>query len=151
MKTKVILMFLLLALPFGMVSAQSNAGKWIKISDDGTVTISYNSNITTTKSGEHIVWVKAEYHTAEWQNYLAQQAGLRTPVASTRTKAQFDARYNFVMVRQVFCYNKAGKQIFNSGDDTSAGWGPVNAGDPVGIVGEHLGDKIRYNETYGYW
>lgn len=30
-------------------------------------------------------------------------------------------------------------RYFDSGDDRSAGWGYVNASDPVGIVGEYLG------------
>jgi hypothetical protein len=46
------------------------------------------------------------------------------------------------MVRQAICYNKAGKQIYDSGEDTSAGWSPVNASDPVGILGECL-DNLR--------
>ena len=53
----------------------------------------------------------------------------------------FDPRYSYVLVRQVICYNKAGKVLFNSGDDHSGGWSPVNASDPVGIVGEYLCDK----------
>ena len=122
----------------------------MKVVEDETVTVSYNANITNTKSGHHIVWVKAEYHTPDWQNYFAEMVGIRTPVATTRTKAEFDEDYNYVMVRQVLCYSKAGKQVYNSGDDTSAGWGVVNAGDPVGIVGEQLGDQLRYDDTYGY-
>ena len=145
-------LFVLSLLAFFMMSAntlyaQSKAQKWVKVSDDEIVTIYYDANITNTKNGEHIVWVKAVYHTPDWQNYFAEMVGLRTPVASTRTKVRFDEDYNYAMVRQVLCYNKAGKQIYNSGDDSSAGWAPVNAGDPVGIVGEYLGDKIRY---YGY-
>ena len=124
-------------------SQQQKGNRWVVVSSDDIVTISYDTNITTTKSGYHIVWVKAEYHTSEWQNYFAEQIGKRTPVASTRTKAQFSANYSDVMVRQVLCFDKAGKQMYDSGDDTSAGWGAVNASDPVGIVGEYLGDKMR--------
>ncbi|GEM_PF-2131183 len=126
------------------------AETWIKVRDDEMATIYYNSNITTDKSGNHIVWVKAEFHDTEWQNYFARQIGSRTPVATTKTKAKYDQYYSYVMVRQVICYNKAGKQLYNSGEDSSAGWGPVNASDPVGIVGEYLGDKLRYDETYGF-
>lgn len=36
------------------------------------------------------------------------------------------------------CFSKAGKQLYDSDDDRSAGWFPVNASDPVGIVGEYL-------------
>ena len=39
----------------------------------------------------------------------------------------------------MICYSKAGKKLYDSGDDRSAGWGYVNASDPVGIVGEYLG------------
>ena len=63
-----------------------------KVSEDETVTISYNPNITTNKDGNHFV-----------------------------------------------CYSKAGKKLYDTGDDRSAGWGYVNASDPVGIVGEYLG------------
>lgn len=146
---KQLLLIMVLFLSLG-VRAQSNTGKWIKVSDDEIVTIYYNSNITTDRSGNHIVWVKADYHDSQWQNYLAQQIGRRTPVAMTKTKAKFDEYYSYVMVRQVICYNKAGKQMYNTGEDSSAGWGPVNASDPVGIVGERLGDELRYKETYGF-
>lgn len=50
MKTKIILTLLLFALPFGMLNAQSNAGKWIKISDDEVVAISYNFKNPTMKN-----------------------------------------------------------------------------------------------------
>ena len=132
------------------VSTSTKGNQWIVIRKDDTATVSYDSNITNLKSGEHIVWVKAEYYTSDWQNYFAQLVGINTPVAYTRTKAQFSADYNYVMVRQVLLYNKAGKQIYNLADDTSAGWGVVNAEDPVGMVGEYLGDKKRNSEIYGY-
>lgn len=51
----------------------------------------------------------------------------------------YDEIYSFAMVRQVQYYNKAGKKLFDSGDDPEGDWGPVNASDPVGIVGEFLG------------
>lgn len=140
-KIKTIITICLLLLT-GVICAQTgkrNAGQWVKVSDDGDVEIYYNSKITTDKNGRHIVWVKAVYHTSDWQNYFARQIGSRTPVVSTKTKAMFDNPYNYVMVRQVQCFNKAGKLIFDTGDDTSAGWGVVNAADPVGIVGEYLG------------
>lgn len=113
--------------------------EWIKVSEDETVTISYNPNITTNKDGNHFVWVKAVYHTPEWQNYFSRMIGRKTPVVTTRTKAEYDEIYSLVRVRQVICYSKAGKKLYDSGDDRSAGWGYVNASDPVGIVGEFLG------------
>ena len=34
-------------------------------------------------------------------------------------------------------------KLYDSGDDTSAGWGYVNASDPVGIVGEYLDKQAK--------
>lgn len=113
--------------------------KWITVSADEIVTISYNSNIVNSQSGNHFVWVKAVYHAPEWQEYLANQIGSKQHIAMTHTRAEYDGIYSLVRVRQVKCYNKAGKLIFDTGDGTSAGWGYVNASDPVGIVGEYLG------------
>ena len=107
--------------------------------DDEVVTIYYNTNITTDKRGRHIVWVKAVYHSRRWQNYFAEQINSREPVVTTKTKATYDELYNYVMVRQVQCFNKAGKKLYDSGDNPEGDWGPVNASDPVGIVGEYLG------------
>ena len=139
------LVFLLYLLVFaGLGYAQSpktnNSEQWVKVHDDDeVVTIYYNPNITTDKRGRHTVWVKAIYHSKEWQNYFANQIGSRVPVVTTRTKAMYDDRYSSVMVRQIRCFSKAGKLLYDSGDDSSAGWGYVNASDPVGIVGEYLG------------
>lgn len=118
---------------------KTNATEWITVSEDETVTISYNPNITTNKDGNHFVWVKAVYHTPEWQNYFSRMIDSKTPVVTTRTKAEYDEIYSLVRVRQVICYSKAGKKLYDTGDDRSAGWGYVNASDPVGIVGEYLG------------
>ena len=133
----VLLSFLIIS---SMVYGQSKKPeKWITVSEDEMVTISYNDNITTTKNGNHFVWVKAVYHTSDWQRYFANQIGSRMPVVTTKTKAEYDEIYSYVRVRQVICYSKAGKKLYDTGDDTSAGWGYVNASDPVGIVGEYLG------------
>ena len=113
------------------------------VSQDEMVTISYDSNIVTNKKGNHFVWVKAVYHTSEWQNYFSHMIGSKTPVVTTRTKAEYDEIYSYVRVRQVICYSKAGKKLYDSGDDTSAGWGYVNASDPVGIVGEYLDKQAK--------
>ena len=150
MKTKLFFLIILLNLFCTTAFCQSSSGKWIKVVDNEDVTISYNSNIIKDKKGNHIVWVKADYHTVDWQRYFSDLIGSRALVTSTKTKAQYSPDYNYVMVRQILCFNKAGKQIYNSGDDTSAGWGVVNASDPVGIVGEYLGDQNSYGETYGY-
>lgn len=119
--------------------------QWTVVSEDEAVTISYNPKIETDKSGKHIVWVKAVYRATDWQWYLANQIGSSQPVISTKTKAMYDGNYHYALVRQVICYNKSGKVLYNSGDDLSGGWAPVNASDPVGIVGEHLWDKQEKN------
>lgn len=148
MKIYRVFLVLILLLNCGICSAQlskaNSTGQWVKIHDDDeVVTIYYNSNITTDKRGRHIVWVKAVYHSRRWQNYFAEQIGSGVPVVTTKTKATYDELYNYVMVRQVQCFNKAGKKLYDSGDDPEGDWGPVNASDPVGIVGEYLGDQIR--------
>lgn len=146
MKNRLISLLCLLIfalLGYAQSSKTNSSEQWVKVHDDDEiVTIYYNSNITTDKKGRHIVWVKAVYHSKEWQNYFANQIGSRVPVVTTRTKAMYDDRYSSVMVRQIQCFSKAGKLLYNSGDDSSAGWGYVNASDPVGIVGEYLGDKM---------
>ena len=119
------------------------AEKWIKIlDDDEAVAIYYNPKIVTDKAGNHIVWVKAVYYNEEWQRYFADMIGSRSLVYTTKTKAKYDKDYNYVMVRQVLAYSKTGRLLHNTGDNSSAGWYPVNASDPVGIVGEYL-DNLR--------
>ena len=144
--SSLILFYLLLFAAFGYAqsSKSNNSGQWMKVHDDDeVVTIYYNSNITTDKRGRHVVWVKAVYHSKRWQNYFAEQINSREPVVTTKTKATYDELYNYVMVRQVQCFNKAGKKLYDSGDDPEGDWEPVNASDPVGIVGEYLGDQNR--------
>lgn len=143
---RLFLFMIMVTVSFTSVSAQNDSSKakentWIKISEDEAVSIYYDSKIQTDKKGDHIVWVKAVYHTNDWQTYFANQIGIRTPVAVTKTKAMYDPLYSYVLVRQVICYSKAGKILFNSGDDYSGGWGLVNASDPVGLVGEYLCEK----------
>lgn len=111
---------------------------WVKIVDDELSTIYYDSNIKTDSRGRHIVWVKTIFHTLDWQQYMTQQIGSRTLVYSTKTKAMYDDLYNYAMVRQVIAYSKAGKKLIDTGDHMSGSWEPVNASDPVGLVGEHL-------------
>jgi hypothetical protein len=137
----IVLTLLLLGIAGNIISAQqkkATAEKWVKVSEDDAVAIYYNANMTTDRSGNHIVWVKAVYSAEAWQRYFADMIGSRTLVQTTKTKAKYDKDYNYVMVRQVLCYSKAGKLLHNTGDDSSAGWGIVNASDPVGIVGEYL-------------
>ena len=130
---------LLFTIPSFAQTKRASAGEWIEISSDEDVTIFYNSNIVTGKNGNHFVCVKAVYHTPEWQNYFSRMIDSKTSVVTTKTKAEYDEIYSLVRVRQVICYSKAGKKLYDTGDDRSAGWGYVNASDPVGIVGEYLG------------
>ena len=122
--------------------------QWKTVCEDEAVTISYNPKIETDKKGNHIVWVKAVYRATDWQWYFANQIGSSQPVTSTKTKAMYDEAYHYVLLRQVICYDKAGKVLYNSGDDISGGWSPVNASDPVGIVGEFLWDKNEKSLSY---
>ena len=62
-KAKITVFLMMFMMICTTVSSQSQKGAvknpWKTISKDETVTISYNTNITTKKNGEHIVWVKA--------------------------------------------------------------------------------------------
>ena len=119
--------------------SQNSSQNWVKISDDEIAAIYYDSKtMITDEWGNHIIWVITDLHALEWQNYYTSEIGSRTPVVQTKTKAMYDSDYNYVMVRQVQLYNKSGSLLFDTGDDTSAGWGFVNASDPVGLVGEYL-------------
>lgn len=139
-----LLFIMILLLNCGICSAQSYSGQWVKVHDDDeVVTIYYDSNIITDKKGRHIVWVKAVYHSRRWQQYFTNQIGSRETVITTKTKAMYDNIYSYVMVRQVQCFNKVGKKLYDSGDDPEGDWGYVNASDPVGIVGEYLGEQIE--------
>jgi hypothetical protein len=132
-------LLLFAGLGFAQSSKSNETGEWVKVhDDDDVVTVYYNSNITTDKRGRHIVWVKAVYHSRRWQNYFAEQINSREPIVTTKTKTTYDELYNYAMVRQVQCFNKAGKKLYDSGDNPEGDWGPVNASDPVGIVGEYL-------------
>ncbi len=147
---RVVLVLLSLLLAYSISFSQTKKSEqWKTISSDEEVTISYNTNMATSNNGNHFVWVKAVYHTPEWQRYFADMIGIRTPVVTTRTKAEYDKIYSYVRVRQVKCFSKAGKQLYDSGDDRSAGWFPVNASDPVGIVGEYL-EKVQSGNMYDY-
>jgi len=141
---KTFLIFILLLISI-LGHGQTKGEEWKKIRDDETSTIYYNPKITKDKNGNYIVWVKTIIHSVEWQRYMAQQIGSSSVVTMTKTKAMYDKDYIYAMVRQVICYNKAGKVLYNSGDDTSAGWELVNASDPVGWVGEYLGEQ-RYKQ-----
>lgn len=128
---------------FAQVPTCNESQLWKTISDDDIVTISYCNQISTDKNGYHYVWVKAEYHWQEWQQYFSKMVGVNIPTKVTITKAQYTEDYNFAMVRQVLLFGNSGRKLYDSGDDRTAGWLPVNAGDPVGIVGEWLGNRNR--------
>ncbi len=141
-------LFIIAVFIFFFLSAFTNTinntlSEWIEVSNDDIVQISYKSDIITDKNSNHIVWVKANYYTEEWQRYFARMIGSKTPVATTHTKAEYNSIYSLVRVRQVICFSTSGEKIYDSGDDRSAGWGYVNASDPVGIVGEYLCDMIN--------
>ena len=146
---KRIIIFILLGLSVlaNAVSAQSgNASakpKWVVFFDNGDMTIAYLSNISTTEDGNKIVWVRVNYHTFSDQLHFAKIIRSSIPVAITKTKAEYSFDYGMVMVRQVMCYSKKGKLIFDSGDDTSAGWGYANSNDPLSIVAVHLLNKMN--------
>ena len=142
MKSKKLIFTVLLLVMSNLVWGQkAKESSWIRISEDEGVSIYYDSKLETDKKGNHVVWVKAVYHTIDWQTYFANQIGSKTPVVMTKTKAMYDPIFSYVLLRQVICYDKAGKILFDSGDDYSGGWGPVNASDPVGLVGEYLCEK----------
>lgn len=146
---KRIILFLLLSLNVlaGTVSAQSGRAsakpKWVVIFDNGDMTIAYLSNISTNEAGNKIVWIRVNYHTFSDQLHFAKIIRSSIPVAITKTKAEYSFDYGMVMARQVLCYSKKGKLIFDSGDDTSAGWGYANSNDPLSIVAVHLLNKMN--------
>jgi len=135
-----IAIILLLCLSF-IGLAQPKDMRYKVLQSDDIVTISYGTTITERSSGEHIVWVKAVYQDPIWQEYFASQVGIRTPVQTTLSKVWYNPNYALCMVRQIFLFSKTGKLLFKTEDDSSAGWGYVNASDPVGIVGEYLGEQ----------
>ena len=142
MKSKKLIFTVLLLVMSNLVWGQkTKESSWIRISEDEGVSIYYDSKLETDKKGNHVVWVKAVYHTIDWQTYFANQIGSKTPVVMTKTKAMYDPIFSYVLLRKVICYDKAGKILFDSGDDYSGGWGLVNASDPVGLVGEYLCEK----------
>lgn len=141
---------LLLVMSMNLALAQKNnasSAHWVEVFDNGDATISYRSDVTTNKKGQHTVWVKAVYHSALYQMSFAQMIGSSSPVLSTQTKALYSLDYSQVMVRQVICYGKVGRVLYNSGDDTSAGWGYANSDDPLSIVGNYLLNKL-YHSSY---
>jgi len=50
--------------------------KYRVIQSDEVVTISYGTSIAHTRSGYHVVWVKADYSDPEWQRYFALMADI---------------------------------------------------------------------------
>lgn len=134
------ILVLCLSKSYSQIPKYTDKSQWIVISDDDIVTIAYSKSISTDKKGYHYLWVKADYHWKEWQDYFSEMIESNTPVKITITKAQYTEDYNFAMVRQILLYSQSGRLLHDTGDDRSAGWLPVNASDPIGIVGEYLGD-----------
>lgn len=121
--------------------------QWIEVLDNGDATIYYRTDITTNNKGQHVVWVKVDYRSTLYQMNFAQMIGSRTPVKATKTKALYSTDYSCVMVRQIFCYDKNGRQLYDSGDDDSAGWGYANSNDPLSVVGNFLMNKLIWNDS----
>lgn len=118
--------------------AKSEPEEWEDVYVDNDLIVSYNLYYDEDRNGNQIIWVKTVFQTEEWQWRMAQQAGLNTPVAYTKTKVMYTPDFFYSMVRQVICYNKDGKRIYNTGDDRSAGWYPMDSTEPIGMVGEYL-------------
>ena len=123
---------------------QSSA-QWIEVLDNGDATIYYRSDVLTNKNGQHTVWVKAVFHSALYQTNFAQMIGSSLPVLSTKTKALYSPDYSQVMVRQVMCYGKGNRLLYNSGDDASAGWGYADSNDPLSVVGSYLLNELYHS------
>lgn len=140
-----LLLFLLMSMNNVALAQKKKASsiQWIEVLDNGDATIYYRTDIVTNKNGNKIVWVKVSYHTYSDQLYFANLIKSDIPVTTTKTKAEYTFDYGKVMVRQIMCYSKSGKLLYNSGDDTSAGWGYANTNDPLSIVAVHLLNKMN--------
>ncbi len=128
--------------------AQNNnkrSEQWIEVLDNGDATIYYRSDVQKNKKGQYIVWVKTVFHSALYQTNYAQMIGSSLPVLSTKTKALYSPDYSQVMVRQVMCYGKGNRLLYNSGDDASAGWGYADSNDPLSVVGSYLLNELYHS------
>lgn len=137
-------MRLLCVLIMCMLSIFSYAQKpasWLCLVDDEISTISFDANnITRDQRGNYIVWVKTEFHTLQWQQYMTRTARSKSRVVRTKTKAVYNSIFSDALVRDVYCYDRNNRQVAHR-NESSRGWAPVNASDPVGIVGEFLSDN----------
>lgn len=122
------------------------SAQWIEVLDNGDATIYYRSDVQKNKKGQHTVWVKTVFHSALYQTNFAQMIGSSLPVLSTKTKALYSPDYSQVMVRQVMCYGKGNRLLYNSGDDASAGWGYADSNDPLSVVGNYLLNKLYHSK-----
>lgn len=121
-------------------SAQSvkTPASWVCVNDDELTTIYFDeNNITQDSRGNYVVWVKTVYHTSDWQQYMTRNSSARSRVVSTKVKAVYNEIFSDAMVRDVYCYDRNNRQVAHR-NESSRGWSPVNASDPVGIVGEYL-------------
>ncbi len=122
--------------------AQQKQPSWVCIVDDEVTTICFDSNnISRDQRGNYVVWVRTDFHTADWQQYFTRQVNSKTRVVRTKVKAVYNDYFSDAMVRDVYCYDRNNRQVAHR-NEASAGWSPVNAADPVGIVGEFLSDNI---------
>lgn len=139
-------MRLLCMLIMCMLSIFSYAQKpasWLCLVDDEISTISFDANnITRDQRGNYVVWVKTEFHTLEWQQYMTRTARSKSRVVRTKTKAVYNDIFSDALVRDVYCYDRNNRLVAHR-NESLRGWAPINASDPVGIVGEFLSDNIH--------
>lgn len=130
---------------FAQTRKTTPSKQWIEVLDNGDAIIYYRTDITTNNRGQHVVWVKVNYRSALYQMNFAQMLGSNTPVRTTKTKALYSTDYSRVMVRQILCYDKNGRQLYDSGDSDSAGWGYADSNDPLSVVGNYLLNKLYHS------
>lgn len=142
-----LLVFLLMSMNNYALAQKNKASsfQWVEVLNNGDATIYYRTDIVTNKKGNKIVWVKVDYHTYSYQLYFANMINSNIPVTTTQTKAEYTFDYGKVLVRQIMCYNKSGKILYDSGDDDSAGWGYADSNDPLSVVGNYLLNKLYHS------
>ena len=142
LKLFVIVLFAILSLGQSFAQTQQKEPSWICIVDDEAFTISFDSNnISRDKYGNYVVWVQTEIHATDWQQYYTRAIRSKTRVVRTKTKAVYNDYFSDAMVLDVYCYDRNNRQVGHR-NEAADGWSPVNAADPVGLVGEFLSDNI---------
>lgn len=143
MKRNMRLFCMLIMCMLSIFSYAQKPASWLCLVDDEISTISFDANnITRDQRGNYVVWVETEFHTLEWQQYMTRTARSKSRVVRTKTKAVYNDIFSDALVRDVYCYDRNNRQVAHR-NEYSRGWAPVNASDPVGIVGEFLSDNIH--------